>query len=119
MIANKSFLILQTEHWLMFRFDKEKGSALHQCVLTHNKPWSWNLLLDGGRKLEHPERTHAYMGRTCKLHTERPQSGIKPGTLATVLTTTPPCSPSCILLFLLNIPDVQHFVSAMLCECAS
>ena len=30
------------------------------------------LFLDGGRKLEYPERTHAYPGRICKLHTERP-----------------------------------------------
>jgi len=29
------------------------------------------LFLDGGRKPEYPERTHAYTGRTCKLHTER------------------------------------------------
>ena len=43
-----------------------------------------------------PEKTHAYTGRTCKLHTERPQPVVEPGTLcceATVLTTTPPCSP--------------------------
>jgi len=40
------------------------------------------MFLDGGRKLEYPERTHAYTGRTCKLHTERPQVGVKPGTLS-------------------------------------
>jgi len=40
------------------------------------------MFLDGGRKPEpeHPERTHAYTARTCKLHTERPQLGFKPGT---------------------------------------
>ena len=27
------------------------------------------------------ERTHTYTGRTCKLHTERPQLGVEPGTL--------------------------------------
>ena len=32
------------------------------------------MFLDGGRKLEYPERT-------CKLHTERPQPGVEPGTL--------------------------------------
>jgi len=32
------------------------------------------IFLDGGRK---PERTHAYTGRTCKLHTERPQLGFE------------------------------------------
>ena len=37
------------------------------------------MFLDGGRNPEYPERTHAYTGRTCKLHTERPQ----------VLTTSP------------------------------
>ena len=55
------------------------------------------LFLDGGRKPEYPERTHAYTGRTCKLHKERPQVGIEPGRRIsccemTVLTTTPPCS---------------------------
>jgi len=39
------------------------------------------MFLDGGRKPEYPERTHAYTGRTCKLHTERPQPGVEPGTL--------------------------------------
>jgi len=33
---------------------------------------------EGGRKSEYPERTSAYTGRTCKLHTERPQLGIEP-----------------------------------------
>ena len=37
--------------------------------------------LDGGRKSEDPERTHTYTWRTCKLHTERPQPGVEPGTL--------------------------------------
>jgi len=32
--------------------------------------------LNGGRKPEYPERTHAYKGRTCKLHAERPQVGV-------------------------------------------
>ena len=44
------------------------------------------MFLDGGRRSE-------YTGRTCRLHTERPQLGIDPGPLcceATVLTTTPP-----------------------------
>jgi len=31
------------------------------------------MFLDGGRLLEYPERTRAYTGRTCKLHTERPR----------------------------------------------
>jgi len=39
------------------------------------------MFLDGGRKLEYPERAHAYTGRACKLHTERPQLGVEPGTL--------------------------------------
>ena len=37
------------------------------------------IFLDDGRKLEYPER---YTGRTCKLHTERPQLGVEPGTLS-------------------------------------
>jgi len=36
------------------------------------------MFLDGGRKLEYPERTNAYTGRTCRLHTERPQPGVEP-----------------------------------------
>jgi len=40
------------------------------------------MFLDGGRKPEYPERTHGYTGRTCKLHTERPQLGVEPGTLS-------------------------------------
>jgi len=39
------------------------------------------MVLDGGKKLEYQERTHAYTGRTCKLHTEMPQLRIEPGTL--------------------------------------
>jgi len=39
------------------------------------------MFLEGGRKPEYPERTHAYTGRICKLHTERPQPGVEPGTL--------------------------------------
>jgi len=31
---------------------------------------------------ENTERTHAYMGRTCKLHTEKPQPRVEPGTLS-------------------------------------
>jgi len=30
-----------------------------------------NMFLDSGRKLEYLEKTHAYMGRRCKLHPER------------------------------------------------
>ncbi|KAF7641740.1 hypothetical protein LDENG_00273210 [Lucifuga dentata] len=47
----------------------------------------------GGRK---PEETHADMGRTCKLHTERTQSDSNPGRScceATELTTEPRCHP--------------------------
>jgi len=55
-----------------------------------------NIWTVGG--LEYLERTQTYMGRTCKLHTERPQLGFEPETFlqigATVLTTTVPCSPS-------------------------
>jgi len=39
------------------------------------------LVFGSGRKLEYPEKTHTYTARTCKLHTERPQPGIEPGTL--------------------------------------
>ena len=36
------------------------------------------MFLDGGTRPEYPERTHTYTGRTCKLHTERPQPGFEP-----------------------------------------
>jgi len=39
------------------------------------------MFLDGGRKPEYPERAQAHMGRTCKLHAERPQLGSEPGSL--------------------------------------
>ena len=40
------------------------------------------MFLGGGKKPGVPgEKTHAYTGRTCKLHIERPQLGIEPGTL--------------------------------------
>jgi len=39
------------------------------------------MFLGGGRKLEYPERTHTYTGRTCKFHTEISQLGIEPGSL--------------------------------------
>jgi len=39
------------------------------------------MLLDYGRKPEYLERTLTYTGRTCKLHTERPQPRFEPGTL--------------------------------------
>jgi len=53
------------------------------------------MFLDGGRK--YPERTHAYTGRTCKLPTERTsrELNLEPSRCeATMLTPTPPCSPS-------------------------
>ena len=51
------------------------------------------MFLDGGRKPENPERTHAYTGRTCKLHTERTSWGLnlEPSCCeSTVLTTVQP-----------------------------
>ena len=45
------------------------------------------MFLDSWRKPEYPERTHAYTGRTCKLHTGRPQVGIEPGTVSLCTTT--------------------------------
>ncbi|MED6240905.1 hypothetical protein ATANTOWER_031055 [Ataeniobius toweri] len=36
--------------------------------------------LDCGRKPEYPVKNHTCTGRTCKLHAERPQLGIKPTT---------------------------------------
>ena len=56
-----------------------------RCTLTprYNLPINLStcMFLDGGRKLEYPERIHTHTGRTCKLHTECPQLGFEPGTL--------------------------------------
>jgi len=39
------------------------------------------MFLDTRRKPEYTDRTYAYMGKTCKLHAERPKPGFKPGRL--------------------------------------
>ena len=55
------------------------------------------MFLDGGRKPEYPQRTHAYTGRTCKLHTEL---NLEPSCCeATALTISPPCSPLTFLIY--------------------
>ena len=60
------------------------------------------MFLDGGRKPEYPERTHAYTGRTCKLHVEKGSrwgSNLEPSHCeATVLTTTQPHIYSIIII---------------------
>ena len=53
------------------------------------------MFLDGGRKPEDPERTHADTGRTCRLHTERTSWDSNQDRACcegTVLTYTPLCS---------------------------
>jgi len=62
-----------------------RQTTTHMLTLTpkDNSETPINLtcmFLDGGRKPEYPERTHAYTGRTCKLYTERSQPGVEPGT---------------------------------------
>jgi len=55
------------------------------------------MVLDGGRKPEYLERTHAYTGGTCKLHTERPQPVVEPGDGANHHTTVrPPPKPKMV-----------------------
>ena len=56
----------------------QRQKTTHTLTLTprDNSETPINLtcmFLDGGRKPEYPERTHAFTGRTYKLHTERPQ----------------------------------------------
>jgi len=65
--------------------------------------------LDCGRKPENPERTHAYTGRTCKLHTDRPwlnrDSNPEPSCCEVkVLTTTPRAAP---------FPHVPHLFNRL------
>ena len=73
----------------------DKQSCMHTFTPKDNLESPINLtcmFLDGGRKPEYPERTHAYTGRTYKLHTERPErwgSNLEPSRCeAMVLTTT-------------------------------
>ncbi|MEQ2177428.1 hypothetical protein GOODEAATRI_003437 [Goodea atripinnis] len=53
-------------------------TTMHTLILkgyfrVTNQPNSH--VFDCGRKLEYPERTHACIGRTCKLHVEKPNIG--------------------------------------------
>jgi len=57
--------------------NKSKENATKRTILE-----TPCMFLDSGRKPEYPERTQEYAGRTCKLHTERPQSGVEPGTFS-------------------------------------
>ncbi len=75
-----------------------------------------------GRKPEYPEKTHAGTRRSCKLHTESPQSagGFQPRTLllwddsASHCTIVPPSSSQCSCLFWLS--DWLHGISVCFCE---
>ena len=63
--------------------DKQPHTRSHSLLRTILKsPINLTcMFFDGGRKPQYPERTHerthAYTGRTCKLHTERPQPGVE------------------------------------------
>lgn len=48
-------------------FQKDIERQTHTLTLKPNP-----ISLDGGKKLEYPEGTHANTRRTCKLHTESP-----------------------------------------------
>jgi len=86
---------IRLRSWFSFRVfplvsDLPAEAEEHPVSPSFSFPAAPNM--DGGRK--YPERTHAYTGRTCKLHTERPRVGVEPGTLcceATVRTTVQPC----------------------------
>ncbi|MEQ2220067.1 hypothetical protein ILYODFUR_001444 [Ilyodon furcidens] len=51
------------------------GNAETQRINNHAHTHPYLRAIHCGRKAEYPERTHACMGRTCKLHAERPQAG--------------------------------------------
>jgi len=67
--------------WSLSRPVHHRATQRQMRHTTHARSEGWfnfetliNLtcmFLDGGRKPEYPERTHAYTGRTCQLHTER------------------------------------------------
>ncbi|MEQ2165192.1 hypothetical protein GOODEAATRI_014376 [Goodea atripinnis] len=75
----------------LFYYIKDRRDAgftyLRQARQTHNH--THTLIAKGNleqpinhafglwEEAEHPERTHACKGTTCKLHTERPKAGIK------------------------------------------
>lgn len=48
---------------------------------THSCSQSRAQFLDGGKKLENLRRTHTDPGRTCKLHSKRPQARAHPRNL--------------------------------------
>ncbi|MEQ2312045.1 hypothetical protein AMECASPLE_026962 [Ameca splendens] len=53
------------------RDTQDKQPCTHKYTLMSNLE---SLVLDCGTKPEYPERTHALMGRTGKLHAKRPQA---------------------------------------------
>jgi len=48
---------------------QEGGYTLGRPSQGHIETNLTFMFLDCGRKLDYPEKTHAYMGRTCKFHT--------------------------------------------------
>lgn len=70
---------IHTHIHIYWQFTKSELNQLTFCMS-----------LDCGRKPAHPERTHADMGRTCKLYTESPGSSqvSNPGNSATVWNKT-------------------------------
>jgi len=61
--------------------DAEKGWSLSQRSSGERQGTPWGGGVFWG-KPEYPERPYTYTGRTFKLHTEKPQLGIEPGTLS-------------------------------------
>jgi len=59
----------------------DKQSSTLTLTPRANLESPFNLTCIFGRKPEYLERKHTYTGITCKLHTERPHPGFKPGTL--------------------------------------
>ncbi len=62
--------------WITGMTQRDRHPFLLTFTPMGNLGWPVNLTcmsLVCGKKPEHPVETHAGMGRTCKLHTERPQ----------------------------------------------
>lgn len=67
--------LVNTLAWPLFFRVKRKLEPIQSHSRSHLRSVHTCCLLTGRKKPKQPEETHAGMKRTCKLYTERPQSG--------------------------------------------
>ena len=91
-----------------------------QRQTSKNKPCTLTLTLEVNLestwKPECPERTHTYIGKTCKLYIEKPRSGFEPGTLllwppqVSLLCPKTKSFPTCPCTLSFHVYTMSHFV---------